>query len=374
MKVLHLGKFYPIAGGVEKVMFDLCTGLSARGITSNMLCASTNNKSEYIKINSHFNIFCTASLCKAFATMLSPQMISKLRSICNEYDIIHVHHPDPMACLALFLSGYKGKVVLHWHSDILKQGFLLNFYKPLQSWLINRADLIFGTTPKYIAYSEALKKVQDKCIALPIGIEKPIRYSDRANEIKKLYNGKKLIFSLGRLVEYKGFEYLIGALRLLPKDYCCVIGGNGPLKEELQRKIDTNNLQERVKLVGRLSDEDVNAYFEACDIFALSSIMKTEAFAIVQIEAMAFSKPIISCDIEGSGVSWVNKDGVSGVVVPTRNEKALADGICKVLSDKQYYDSLCVSSHERFEELFKIEKMIDGCLEGYRKLAIEPHG
>jgi rhamnosyl/mannosyltransferase len=83
--------------------------------------------------------------------MVSPAMVSHLRMIASEYDIIHVHHPDPMAALALRLSGYQGKVVLHWHSDIVKQKKLLSLYLPLQKWLIRRADLIVGTTPVYLA-------------------------------------------------------------------------------------------------------------------------------------------------------------------------------------------------------------------------------
>src|SRR5690606_11020258 len=103
-------------------------------------------------------------------------------------------------------------------------------------------------------------------------------------DIKSEYLNKKIIFSLGRLVEYKGYEYLIKSAKFLDDSYQILIGGKGPLQEELQQLIDENNLNARVKLLGFMTDEQVTAYYQVCDLFCLSSILKTEAFAIVQIE------------------------------------------------------------------------------------------
>lgn len=101
-------------------------------------------------MNSYARLLECHSWGKAAATMIAPSMITVLRKVCPSYDIVHVHHPDPMAALALALSGYKGKVVLHWHSDIQKQKYLLRLYRPLQDWLLRRADLIVGTSPVYL--------------------------------------------------------------------------------------------------------------------------------------------------------------------------------------------------------------------------------
>ena len=136
LKILQLGKFYPVRGGVEKVMYDLMTGLSERGVDCDMLCALSQGGSRTIAINAHACLIGCRTWMKVAATMISPAMIFSLRKRCGEYDIIHVHHPDPMACLALFLSGYRGKVVLHWHADIEKQKMLLELYRPLQEWLL----------------------------------------------------------------------------------------------------------------------------------------------------------------------------------------------------------------------------------------------
>ena len=149
MKILQLGKFYPIRGGVEKVMESLTEGISARGICCDMLCASFDGQKalQVIPLNEYGRIFVVPTWKQAAGTMLAPRMISWLRAHAGDYDLIDIHHPDPMAALALRLSGFRGPVVLHWHSDIVSQRVLLAFYQPLQRWLIRRADRIVGTTP-----------------------------------------------------------------------------------------------------------------------------------------------------------------------------------------------------------------------------------
>ena len=188
MKILQLGKFYPVLGGVEKVMFDLTVGLSEvgfseeglseEGVECDMMCAGSDGRgTEVIRLNPHGRILCHRTLIEAAKTTIAPSMVTRLRRIAKDYDIIHIHHPDPMAAMALRLSGYKGKVVLHWHSDILSQKALLRFYLPIQNWLIKRADTIVGTTPVYLAESPYLHGVQEKCRCIPIGTEPVISES-----------------------------------------------------------------------------------------------------------------------------------------------------------------------------------------------------
>lgn len=368
MKVLQLGKFYPIYGGVEKVMFDLAIGLSKRGHQCDMLCSSLDNEMEDVIINENCKIIRTKSIFKIAATTISPSMIFKLRQICNDYDIIHIHHPDPMAGIALFFSGFRGKVILHWHSDIYKQKKLLYLYLPFQKWLINRADVIVGTTPVYIKNSSFLKHVQYKTTYLPIGIDQFIPNQESVENIQKSYPNKKIIFSVGRLVEYKGYKYLIDAAKYLDDDYVILIAGNGPLKNELQKNIIENGLSDKVKLLGFISNEEKYAYFEACKIFCLSSIQKNEAFAIVQIEAMSCSKPVVSTNIIGSGVPWVNKHGESGIVVDTENGLEIANAITQICEDKQIYKQLCSQAKNRYETLFTKHNMMDKCLSIYTNI------
>ncbi len=360
MRILQLGKFFPIRGGVEKVMLDITKGLSEKGIPCDMLCASFEKSPgiKEINLNGHGKVIVIPSIFKAAGTMIAPRMISWLRKHAREYDLIHIHHPDPMAGIALRLSGFKGRVILHWHSDIISQKFFLFFYKPIQNWLINRAERIVGTTPVYVADSPALSKVQNKTSFVPIGIQPLISDPAETKKIKSPYICKIIVFSLGRLVEYKGFEYLIEAARYLPEDYQVIIGGTGPLKDALQKKIDDLGLKEKVNLLGFVDDKDVPSWFSAADVFVLSSVMKTEAFGIVQIEAMSVGTPVVATRIPGSGVSWVNKEGVSGLNVEPRDPEALAKAILAITKDEIVHKSFGEGARSRFEEMFRKELMI----------------
>ena len=374
MKVLQLGKFYPIRGGVEKVMWDLTTGLSATGVSCDMLCAKLRSdgpdakdlpfygEDGIFRFNEYGRVICVPAIAKKAATMISPAMVRWVRRHAAEYDIIHIHHPDPMAALALRLSGYKGKVVLHWHSDILSQQLLLKLYKPLQAWLIRRADKIVGTTPVYVASSPYLKAVQEKCGYVPIGIE-PVRYDfAKADAVRAKHPGETILLSIGRLVPYKGYTYLIDAMALLPECFHLLLGGSGPLKESLQAQIRDKGLQERVTMLGYIPDDDLPSLYGAADIFVLPSVMKTEAFGIVQIEAMSCGKPLVATRIPGSGVSWVNEEGVSGHNAEPGDAESLAAAVLKVDEDRA---RLSESAAWRFNSMFTKEKMINQIIKIY---------
>ncbi len=203
-----------------------------------------------------------------------------------------------------------------------------------------------------------------------IGIDKNKLNSDtfKVDSIRKTYKNKKIIFSLGRLVYYKGFEYLIDSAKYLSEDYIILIGGIGPLYKELDNKIKLLKLENKVKLLGRIEDNDLGNYYEACDIYCLSSIVKSEAFGIVQIEAMSFSKPVIATKIKGSGVDWVNKHKESGINVNPKNGEELANAIKKIISNHNLYKKYSQGAKNRFEENFNREIMVESIYKLYSEL------
>lgn len=363
MRVLQLGKFFPPdIGGIETVMSDITISLNNRNITCDVLCS--NSKAEYSEeiLPCGAKIMRCASFGKIASMALAPQMIIKLRQIISGYDIIHLHSPDPMATFALLLSKHKGKkVILHWHGDIIRQKFLLKLYAPFQSMLLKIADSVIATSPKYIDYSPSLQKVADKVVIIPIGVESSFD--------KTLYNfsenqAKKSIFSLGRMVYYKGFEYLIEAMKYLP-DFKLYLGGGGEQKEALQNLIKSLDLGDRISLLGEIDDERRIFNYNTNSLFVLPSINRSEAFGVVQIEAMSCKMPVVSTNIAGSGVPWVNKDGESGIVVPLCDAKAISEAVLRIMENYSHFSN---GAYNRYLEHFTLDKMIDKIISLYDRI------
>lgn len=374
MRVLQLGKFYPPhVGGIESVMLDIVEGLNESNITCDILCS--NKKFKYVEeINNKNKIYRTKTYGILFSTSITPQMIKKLKEILNQYDIVHIHLPDPMANLALLLANpKKQKIIVHWHSNIVKQKILLQFYKPLQTWLLKKADIIICTSEKYAKESPFLQKYRNKCEIVPlcVNVSKFVINDKKIAQLQNEYKNKKIIFSLGRMVSYKGFEYLAKAAKYLDESYQIIIGGDGPLKKGLEDYIKNNNLNEQVKLVGRISDNDLASYYQLADIFCLPSISEAEAFGIVQIEAMQFKVPVVTSKIRGSGIDWVNKNNYSGINVDKKNPKSIAEAIKKICLSKEIYDGFSERAHLRYLERFTKDKMNNSIQTIYKKVLLK---
>ncbi len=371
MKVLHLGKYYPpVVGGIELFNYDLVEWQNKNEIQSDVLCVNNCNKIVIEKIKT-YNVY-RASLIKVFAsTPISISYITILKKIIKNYDVLHIHFPNPLAALAVLLSyNHKTKIVIHWHSDIVRQKNLLRLINPLINWVLKCADIIIGTTQQYINGSEQLKFFHSKCVAIPSGLNpQRLNFSvELLSEIKMSYLGKKIIFSIGRLVEYKGFEYLVKAAQYLDKEYIILIAGKGPLYENLLQLISTLNLSDKIKMLGYVSDDMIGSYLKAMDLFVLPSITKNEAFGLVQCESMYFGKPIVATNIKSSGVNWVNQNNITGLNVEPKNPKQLADAIKSILSNKEKYELFSKNAKKRFEETFNIKNIGESIKEIYEEL------
>ena len=372
MRVLQIGKFHfeDVRGGVERVVYDLCRGMRGSEVRSDILCAGVSKRFTVSRAGGYV-VYKAACYGKKFSTAIAPQMIPILRRIQRNYDIIHLHHPDPLSTLALFLSGYNGVVITHWHSDIVRQKLLLKFFMPLQKWLIKRSHTIVCTSKNYAEASEHLRYCPSKIKIIPIGIEPKEQLSeDQVRGLKLKYGDRKIIFALGRLVSYKGFEYLIESARCLPPDKLILIAGEGVLEGALSRMILAMNLQDKVKMLGALTNDEVVRHLNFCHVFCLPSVEKNEAFGVVLLEAMSLGKPLITSRVEGSGIHWVNREGVSGFHVPVRDPLAMAQAIEGLFADPVRYEKLSEGSKERFEEIFTLPKMVDGVLRLYKEALI----
>jgi rhamnosyl/mannosyltransferase len=369
MRVLHIGKFFPpVPGGIEYFLKDLAEELS-KNIVSDVLCFNKGNQTT-VEDRGSYLVTKIASLGTVYSAQITPSMVGHLKSVGPGYDVIHLQLPNPTATIAYLLSGLKNKLVLHWQSDIVRQRALMVLYKPFQDALLRRADAIVGTSQGYIAGSGDLAPYRRKCRVVPLGLSMERTQSSaphKVNQVRSRYaRDKAMIFSVGRLVYYKGFDHLIRAVK--NTDTCLVIAGSGPLGGKLKKLASILGLEQQVFFAGNLSDSDLAAHYQAADIFCLPSVEKSEAFGVVQLEAMAYSKPLVSTSIPGSGVGWVNKNGETGFVVPPKDVKALRNALLTLVDDRALAENMGRAARERFEKKFDIRKIASQMKELYKTL------
>lgn len=287
------------------------------------------------------------------------------------FDIVHLQFPaDPMAHLASALLPRGVKRVIGWHSDIVRQQRLLKLYRPLLDRTLRRADAIIAATPAHVSSSQQLQSVRNtaKFRIIPYGFDLA-RFAQRpalADRIRERFAGRFLLFALGRHVYYKGFEFLIRALTSLP-DAALALGGQGPLTPELERIARDAGVAQRVRFVGRIPDQDLPAWYHACDAFCLPSVEPAEAFGIVQVEAMACGKPVVCCEL-GNGVTWVNRDGETGLVVPPADAAALAAALSRLQQDASLRARLGEAGRRRAFAEFTSAAMAKATLAVYREV------
>jgi glycosyltransferase involved in cell wall biosynthesis len=370
MKILQLTKYYPPHfGGIESVTYDLTEGLNSRGINCDVLCSEDGWKTS-IETDKGYKVIRASRFFEVASTAVSLMFPLSLKRVQNQYDIIHVHFPNPMAALALYLSRPTAHIVLHWHSDVIRQKDVYKYFRPLEAWVLSKATRIVTTSPPYASGSDALKGYEHKITVVPIGIapDKTPFNPLQVESLKRQYPGKHIVFSLGRMVYYKGFEYLIKSARYLSEDTLILIGGGGELMESLQALIASEGVTNKVKLVGRIKAEELSSFFQASDLFCLPSIERSEAFGVVLLEAMRAGKPIVATNIEGSGVNWVNQDGLTGINVPVRDERSLAEAIELVLTDQALRARLANGAKQRYHQQFTDDLMVDSFLKVYDEL------
>lgn len=368
IKVLHIGKYYPpFFGGIEKVNFDLVENLNTSEIKTDVLCFNHQKGKTVVEEKSGYKIFRCSTLLTLFSTPISLSIFKILKSIHQQYDIIHIHLPNPVAAVALQFLDYKGKIVLHWHMDIFKQKFVKFFYNPFQKHLLKKADNIIVTSPIYLETSMDLKNYREKCRVIPIGINNSYLTENLGfrKELEEKYRGKTVVFAMGRLIYYKGFEYLIDAAQQLDKNTIVLIGGTGILKGKLKKRIQEKKVQDKVKLLGKIPQENLKEYYNRADLFCLPSVERTEAFGIVLIEAMSMGLPLVSTNI-GTGTSWINQQGQTGFVVPPKNANALAQAIKKIAKNSDLKEKFSKNARLRFQEKFRLEQMIGKVIEIYK--------
>lgn len=361
LRILEVNKaYYPHIGGIESLIKQYSEELSLMPDTSVqvLVCRDGRGKGS-TEIIDGVTVTKANSFGTYFSCPVSFDFIRRFRKMAKSADVIEIHVPFPLGDVALMLSGFKGKVVVAWHSDVIKQKQLLTFYKPFMKYLLKRADKIIVATEGHIKGSDYLPAYKDKCVVIPYGLtlsdydtaeRKPVLTTKLNN------SSNKKVFFTGRLVPYKGVEVLLNAFKNVSGAEL-FIAGRGPLEESLKTFVKDNNMNEKVHFLGFLETSDLKAAYADCDIFVLPSVIKSEAFGIVQIEAMAYGKPVINTNLD-SGVPYVSVDGESGITVPVHDVASLSNAITKLVNDDGLRMKYGKAARERVEKHFNEEDVI----------------
>lgn len=363
MKILHVGKFYPPhAGGMETHLELLCRKLA--GEVDVEVVVSADGRRTEVETRDGVRVTRIGTAATVAGASFNPGLARAIRR--SGAELVHLHHPNPTAVLSFLASGYRGPLVVTYHSDIVRQRVLGALVSPLIHRFLARADAIIATSPQYLATSPVLRRHADRCHVIPFGVEMgEMGEVDPAEvaEIRARFGGR-IVLAAGRLVYYKGFDYLVRAMAAVPGRL--LIAGGGPLREELGRTAADAGVADRVTLLGGVPD--LRPYYHAADVFAFPSVARSEAYGIVQMEAMACGLPVVNTALD-TGVPFVSPDGVTGITVPPADVEALAAALRRLLDDPALRQSLGRAGRERIAGELSADRMAARTLALYRAVA-----
>ena len=361
--VVQVGKYYPpYYGGIPGYIQLLSEGLKGHYRVTVLVANTSWQKTE--ERDEDLHIIRVPRMMELRSTAICPTLPGELRKL--QPDLVHLHFPDPMAHLAFLRSGINTKLVVSWHGDITRQEFLLHFYRRPLRKILESADAVIAGSPPFRDGSRILADVRSKCTVIPYGIDLASYSMTEAirthvEKLKPAY-GERIVLFVGRLVHYKGLEFLLEAMRGV--DACLVIIGTGYLESELRAQAERLGILDRVKIWGGASPSDLVAHLHACALLVLPSINESESFGLVQLEAMACRKPVVSTNL-ATGVPWVNQDGRTGFVVPPRDVAALRRAIQQILDNPGLRREFGEAGWRRVESEFTGELHMRRVLELY---------
>ncbi|WP_330114630.1 glycosyltransferase [Pseudomonas sp. JS3066] len=355
MKVLHFFKtFAPDQhGGVENFIRHLCHGTAKQGCENTVLSLSRHPIAELqtssyrlVQVKEDFNLASTSFSLKA---------ISTFSHLAKQADIVHYHFPWPFMDVVHFLARTGKPSVVTYHSDIVRQQVLLQFYRPLMNAFLGSVDAIAATSPNYLESSPTLLRFAKKSCAIPIGLDESLypKPDPVAVANLKLRFGPRFFLFVGVLRYYKGLHILLEALR--GTDIPMVIVGAGPIEQSLRVHAARRGLN-NVHFLGPVAEQQKIDLIEASTAVVFPSHLRSEAFGISLLEAAMMGKPMICTEI-GTGTSFVNKSGSTGLVVQPGNPDALKGALITLWDDDALCQAFGIAARSRFESVFTSDLM-----------------
>ena len=357
MRVVQINKLYfPVLGGVETHVKDVAEALSQDSLYNVSVLCCNESKEDIEEVINGVPVIKAATMRHAFSMPISWSFIKKMRTLSA--DLLHFHLPNPLSVVAYLLTRPQGKVVVTWHSDITRQKLSLLFYRPFLRAFLKKADCIITTSQNLAEKSSFLPAYSNKVHSVPLGLKvDAYKQTQSIQTLKKKIQEKHgpFVLFVGRFVYYKGVMTLLAALNNTPIKVVCI--GTGPLKDKMNTYIVEHNLQDNLDILGPQDHETLQAYFAACQYFVLPSTHKSEAFGIVQLEAMIQEKAVISTQLP-TGVPYVNQHNQTGLIVEPGNTQDLRAALLTLWEDSKKCEVFGKAAKARVLSHFQQETMI----------------
>ena len=364
MNVLHVFKdvFPPTYGGVEQHIWDVARSLAPE-IHSTVLTSSRSPRRAVQDVEG-VRIVRAPEYGRLFSTPLTPSWFSELRR--SRDDLLHVHTPNPFGELGAVGDRRRRPVVASYHADVVRNPRAALAYGRVQAAFLRRADAIVVGSPTLAETTTALLPHRDRVVVIPYGVDPDDwpAVPARVERVRERYD-PPIVLLVGRLVHYKGVDVLIDAMRSV--DASLVVVGDGPHRQALERAAAERRLGRRASFVGNVTNEERSAYYQAASVFVLPAVSRAESFGIAMLEAMSHGTPVVSTEV-GTGTSWVNVAGETGLVVPPRDPAALAHAITTLHVDDQQRLRFGAAAGRRARECFSKRAMLDQLARLYRSL------
>jgi glycosyltransferase involved in cell wall biosynthesis len=368
LRVLHVYRTYfpETTGGLLEVVRQICRSTGALGV-SNRIFTLARNPDPPILERDEADVYRYPLHMEVLSMSISATALGGFRPLVRWADVVNYHFPWPFADVLHVLGRVTTPAVVTYHSDIVKQRGLLLLYRPLMHWFLGRMGRIVATSPRYAETSPVLRRFAQKVEAISLALDETAYKVPDPSETAAVRErvGEGFFLFVGVLRYYKGLDFLLDSvagtrIRL-------VVAGTGPKEDSLRSRIAKQGLR-NVTMLGFVTDDDKAALIQLCKAIVLPSHLRSEAFGIVLLEGAMFGKPLISCEI-GTGTSYVNRDGETGIVVAPRDAAALRQAMVRLDEDPTFAKRMGCGARARYERLFTGKPMGERYVRLYERMA-----
>lgn len=353
MKILFFSPyFYPYTSGVTTYPLKILSNLANKNEVTVLTFLFDPLLSNQVTHN-QLTIRRMPFLFKISKGFISPQSLIYFYKYAIQSDLIILNQPN-FEGLFLSIIGkiLNKKIISIFHCQVFLRGnilvkiinWFLNFSMKIQ---LNLSDKIVVYTKDYINSLSYFKKLINKTVDILPPIEKSVIDKKYLNKLLKLKGNKIWIGYAGRISSEKGLEYLIDAVRniVIPAKAGIRIIFAGPYGKDVAGE---NSYYNKILLLlkeyeidylflGNLTAEQLSSFYKSINLLVLPSINQTEAFGMVQAEAMIAGTPVITSNLPGVRISI--RLTKMGIIVETKNVEQISQAIEELINNKNKFSN-----------------------------------